>query len=207
MALADAYATAAEYRARTNKSDTTDDAELDELLTGVSRWIERYCNRVFNLSASEARDFDGSGERWLYVDDVVSITVVAVDEVLDDAYSKSVTASNVVGRPRNADNIGEPYTALWLSDRSVNTELYSWPQGEGNIRVTGVYGWPDAPPNSVREACALIAHEVRDLQESGIAATLQNIDSQVAIAPRIPKMAHDLLSGLVRVESAGFGAI
>src|SRR3990167_2043900 len=90
MAIGDAYSTAADYRARVTKTDTGDDALILALLTGVSRLIDRECERHFTKDASAAaRLFPGNGWSRLTGQDIASLTglVVKVDLDADSAYT------------------------------------------------------------------------------------------------------------------------
>ena len=198
MALLDAYATAAEYRARSNKTGTADDAEILAQLTAVSRWIESYCGRIFNQSsASVVRYFDGQGYSDLAIDDLTTLANVDVDDDDDGTYEIAVTLTNVHSLPSNAAERGEPYTSLELVRYPSNSQLSRFPRGRRSVKITGTWGWP-AVPNAVKEATILLARELRDLQEAGPTLTLSSIDTAIRISPRAPRVISELLSPLVR---------
>ena len=61
MAITDAYALAADYKARVEKTGTADDTEIDSVLLAVSRLIDRETSRFFTRDvAVVARVYDGS---------------------------------------------------------------------------------------------------------------------------------------------------
>lgn len=195
MAIDDAYATAAEYRARTNKSDATDDATILAQLKSVSRWIEHYTGRIFNQSAgATARYFDGDGGERLFVADLVSIdsSGLKVDEDYDGTYELTVLSTNYFLRPYNAAEIAEPYTSIELAQYSSNSQLSAFPSALRNVKITGTWGFP-AVPASVKEAAVAIARGIRDMEEAGFTLTLENVDAAIALSPRIPTICRDLL--------------
>lgn len=193
MALLDAYASAAEYRDRTGKSSTGEDATVLTICTAVSRFLERQLGnhrgeRNFNQStAATARTFDAAGGTRLWVDDLVSIDNdgIAVDEGNDGTYSTlfDPTAETWVALgPDNAAEFSEAYTRVDLLPRTDNTVLSRWPLGRRKVQITGTWGWP-AVPGAIKEATIVIARQLTDLEKSGFTLQLENIDSSVQMAP------------------------
>lgn len=182
MALADAYATFDEYRAHTGLRSDGDQDTYEALLVTASRMIERWTERVFNQSAAGvARYFDGNGRAEMYIDDLATLTAVDLDTTGDGSYAVSVDPAAVLLRPRNAAELGEPYTSVELVP-ARGAPLSAWPSRPAAVRITGTWGYA-AVPGAIRDATILIARQLRDLQQSGLTLTVEVADQQLQVRP------------------------
>lgn len=156
MAIGDAYSTAARYRTRIGKTDTSLDADILDDLKAVSRGLEIELGRFFNAGSSEARVYSvrekGLGEterpyliNELMVDDLTAApTSVKVDEDGDGTFEltlSSVTDYEVL--PRNA--LKEPEARPYTSIRLRWTGAYAAFLTTAVVEVTGVFGWVAVP--------------------------------------------------------------
>ena len=122
------------------------DGRLLSLLEGVSRMVDRYCNRHFYVLEASRR-FDGDGGTRLLLPDLVSIDEggLRTDDDLDGVFETTWGAGDYVLLPANADpasggNPGaRPYTSLAVSD-SAGSERW-WPAGSGTVQIAGQWGW------------------------------------------------------------------
>ena len=92
MAVTDAYASAATYRALIDKSDTGEDAEILTDLTAVSRWMERKLGRFFTTDASAVKRVYQSTPysnqpKSLFIDDLVTVTAIKADTDDDGTFA------------------------------------------------------------------------------------------------------------------------
>lgn len=189
MALGDKYATVAQYKARATKSSSSDDTEIDQVLTAVTRLIERQCGRFFNQDASAVtRLYDGNGRARLYVDDIATLTglVVKVDLNGDydfaDADEELTKDTHYWVGPANADKAPEPAPWRFLEVVPDNSRLGIWPDQRRAVQVTAKFGWP-AVPAAIREATVLMTREIFDLQQAGFTLALQDVDQAVNLSP------------------------
>jgi len=203
MAFDDAYATLAEYQARTNKNSSADSATVEALLDAVSRFFDSRCRRRdgFNLSdAVEARVYDAAvdneGRLWL-PDDVATATglVVKVDLNADYDYADTDEQLTIdvdfwIG-PYNAAKGTEKRPYEWLRVHPNSTKLSAWPEQERAVEVTAKYGWP-AVPGAIKEAVVAVTRSLVDLQVSGGALTLQDIEQAVTIDPKLSFLVKDI---------------
>lgn len=198
MPVTDAYATAAEYRARVTKADLGDDAVIDLQLKAVSRFLDRQCGdadgpRFFTLDASAvARVYDGNPSRRLWIHDVGDKTAIAVAVDLNgnwtfaDSGEALTEGTHYWVGSRNAGLGAEarPYTFLELiPNNGVLSEWTRWTSEfaggspyTGLVQVTAKYGWP-AVPGAIKEATITVTRMLRDMEESGYTLTLENLDA------------------------------
>ena len=133
MAISDAYATLAEYKARVNKTVTGDNTEITAVLVAVSRLLDKEVERFFTKDAADiVRVYDGNGGRRLYIDDL-SATPTSVKADLNGDYdyadsdeTLTVNTHYWVGPP-NADKGPEPRPFTFLEIRPDNSVLSKWP--------------------------------------------------------------------------------
>ena len=122
------------------------DGRLLSLLEGVSRMVDRCCNRHFYVLEATRR-FDGDGRTRLLVPDLVSIdeSGVRTYEDMDGVFERTWGAGDYVLLPLNADpasrgNSGSrPYTSVAVSGGAVRERR--WPAGLGTVQIAGQWGW------------------------------------------------------------------
>jgi len=156
MAIGDAYATAAQYKAQTGKTGSADDTPLGLALTAVSRVIDRACRRSrtgFNKDAAAViREFNPDfSSAVLPVGDLVSVTAITVDTALAGTYATTVAETDYELLPLNAADGPEvrPYDEIGLLPWSASLKL--WVPGQ-RVKVNAVWGW-NAVPAAITTAC------------------------------------------------------
>jgi hypothetical protein len=159
MAITDAYASAAEYRTRTEKSDTGDDATVLLDLKAISRVIDRKLGRQrtgFNVDASDVKrifrpDPLQADPRILPIPPLSATpTSVTIDTDGDGLFTDE-TALNIT--QITGDVMLEPRDTLDGPEPAPFTELHmtpwgaypgGWPAGL-MVEVDGRWGWPAVP--------------------------------------------------------------
>lgn len=219
-AVTDAYATAAEYKARVGQSGSGSDTEIAAILAAVSRLLDQRTERFFTVDASDVvRLYDGSkavprtanaedlglfsrsvasssdGTR-LYIDDLsASPTSVKVDLNADYDYSDDnetlTEGTHFWCGPANADKGPEPKPYRFLDIVPGNGRLARWPDQLRSVQVTGKFGWP-AVPGAIREATIMVTRELFDLEKGGFTLTVQNVDQAVNLAPKAFSIVRDI---------------
>jgi hypothetical protein len=152
MAIADAYATAAEYKTEIDKTIAEDDPAITRDLMAVSRYIDRELGRFFTRDAvAVTRDFRPvPGLGYLKIDDLSAApTLVQVDDNDSGTPGTTITSGNYELWPLNAPKQPEPepYTRIYIPAWS-NRE--PWVYGR-LVRITGQWGWPSVP-SAIRDA-------------------------------------------------------
>ena len=196
MAIADAYATLAQYRESLSDSSSLGNDAVIERNKSVSRYLDwklGYHQSSFNKdSATSVRLYDGNDSPDLYVAPIASKTglVVTVDDDLDGAldHDTALAAGEFELRPLNAASgpVPRPWTWLRLPERGSRR---SWPR-ESLIQVTAKHGWP-AVPDGIKDAAITLTAMFRD---ESIFATMQmqQIDSSVQASPQARAIVRDI---------------
>ena len=125
-----------------NITGSGDDARLLAMAEGVSRLIDRHCNRHFYVTRA-TRLFDGSGTKRLLLPDLVRIDDggLSSDDRRDGTFGTTWDAADYVLLPMNADPEGEasrPYTSIEVS---LGGSRLAWPAGRGTVQIAGEWGW------------------------------------------------------------------
>jgi hypothetical protein len=197
VAINDAYASAATYRSMLSKTDTADDASILSDLTAISRYIERKLGRFFTTDAANVTRVYQSTlytnqPKTLFVDDLVSINTLKVDENDDGTYAESAWASTDYELlPRNAADGPEaaPYTEIFIPPWSTKN---LW--GHHRVEISGKFGWP-AIPSAVESACVQLTGILR--LETPRATRTVNIGAETVL--ETSEIAQDIVADLLNV--------
>jgi hypothetical protein len=172
-----AYATAADLRARLQKTSTDEDDVLTALIAAAERNINRACNRPDGFVAdaiASARKYAGSGKPYQYIDECISVSAVAVKEsATDDDYTDWTSADYIEasGDPEYPDYNSLPYDLLVVDptgDESVFASgkyttrggfrpLTDVSRGVPTVQVTAKWGYSEDVPYDIKEACLMQA--------------------------------------------------
>ncbi len=118
---------------------TGDDDELFELLLAVSDWVDGYCNRHF-YPRVETLVFDGTGGDRLVVPDLIAVDELAETGGGGADSGRAWEPGEYRPLPHNAAPLrpwGRPYGAI----RARTERGDGFASGEGNVRVTGTWGY------------------------------------------------------------------
>lgn len=135
-------------------TDSVDDARINALMAVASREVDQYCDRYFGqvgtLEEPQARLYRARTRSMVFIDDLVSVSDVAVDYTGYAQTFTSLGASSVIPLPVNAQQTAQPspYTAL----QAIPSTVFA--VGPGWVQVTGVWGWPEVP-KAVKQATLL----------------------------------------------------
>lgn len=132
-------------------ADDFDDAQIRDAVAGASRAVDAECQRQFGRTdAPEARYYvprwSKTRRGWLVAADDMTgsaAVTVALDSAMDGTFATAL--ATVLLRPANAPARGRPWEGL----------LFTAPAGvtvrglADEVRVTTVFGWPVAAPQTV----------------------------------------------------------
>lgn len=145
-AVTDSYATAAEYRAMIEMTDTGKDTDIEQDLAAISRYIEKRLGRFFNKDADPvARIYTApaAGPR-LWIDDLAEApTAVKIDSNRDGTFETELASTEYEPWPLNADKGPEPRSYIRL-DLTPWGSRPCFIKGD-RVEITARWGWPSVP--------------------------------------------------------------
>ena len=155
MAITNGYATLAEIKAALAIEDSNDDTALEAAITAASRMIDDYTGRFFykdgTTQAYVSRYFTTADFYNCQIDDIVTISEIAIDTNFDQTYGVVFATSDYLVEPVNAPRKGWPFTRILASGAFVFPAYI--PQG---VRVRGIWGW-NAVPSEISMATLIQA--------------------------------------------------
>jgi hypothetical protein len=149
------YCTLAQVKGALRITDQIDDGLLNTAISSASRFVDGYCDRNFAPASAGTALYVPTGRMDdLAVDDLTSITSVAIDEDLDETFSTVLNPIDFRPLPVNSRSAGIPFPFSRIRPQ----EDGYWPVafGRATVKVVGMFGWP-ATPDAVREATILQA--------------------------------------------------
>lgn len=141
-------------------TDATYDIAIGGFITAASRLIDKLVGREPGWFATpttdtETRYFDGSGETVQEIDELHTLTSVAVAESGGTAaadYTAWVLDTDYYLWPYQYSELGVPIVRLiadWNGDKIV------WPRYRKAIKIIGAFGYSATPPDDVKQACKI----------------------------------------------------
>jgi hypothetical protein len=174
------------------------DADLALSVGAASRAVDTITGRRFWLDADTAqiRYYTPRSYRTLQIDDLVTMTSVAIDRGGSGSFTESwVNGTDYVLEPFNApaENPARPYETLrvrMLSGRWLPTYI------ERSVQVTGKFGWTTVPDDVVSATGILAAKLLRRSREAPFGIITAGIDQAVAMRigrtdPDVYTLLHD----------------
>jgi hypothetical protein len=154
-------------RLQIDATDTSDDYEMQLAIQSVTDWITTYCGRHF-YRVTEARTYR-SDNVW-NLDDLVTATSVDLDYDGDGVYEVHWTENvnfQLYRYPNNYNahdgGVARPNNYLQVTNGTTSNPggqwlPWIWPfTPQNRIKITGIWGWPDVPPNVTMAALILAA--------------------------------------------------
>ena len=125
-----------------NLEGTAYESRLLSLTNGVSRQIDRWCNRHFYYLI-ETRTFSGYGGTRLLVSDLISLSSVKEDTNVDGTFETTWATADYLLAPFNANPTAEWGRAYsWIDvNESSNGTQDEWLKGQRNYELAGTWGY------------------------------------------------------------------
>jgi len=159
VAATASYASVDEYRAAAGKDELESDEAIEQILDGISRWIDRRTDRFFGQEGSVAspvtRSYVAEAPRRLVIDDLVSVSAIRITDpsaVTTPVYT--LAAADYLLWPLNAPLGSEP--APYREIRVPSTSTFTAFVAGTLVEIDGVWGWP-AVPSAVSQATIELA--------------------------------------------------
>jgi hypothetical protein len=152
-----------ELKSRLGITGSNDDYEIQLAIQSVSAWIEDYCKRHFRR-VTETRTYQPGNVWLLEIDDLVSVTALAVD-VDGDGIFEQAWVQNTDYQLRFGDHRYNQNSAGWpVPYRQVQVIQsgkwfpFTWPYAHlDRVQIQGIWGWPSVPPPVTQAALILAA--------------------------------------------------
>ena len=191
------YLTTSEAQSYIGMSAGVDTSELDDVITSVSRMVDRFCGRHFYQATATQKFFDSDDSESIDFGpygDLVSATAVAYDDD-DGTYESTIAATDYQLTPQGATTrgpISEPFTGLRVLS-GVSLPLAPASSGRtGLVRITGTWGWP-AVPVEVKQATRILVAEVYKLSDAPLGVAGFGEFGVVRVQRQMPARAIQLL--------------
>jgi hypothetical protein len=204
MALDDAYATLADYKAVAGHTGTGDDAVINRDLKTVSRWLEQKLGRFFAKDTVDKTRLyvPRSRSDTLWVDDLSATpTSIKIDED-DDGLFTDETALVAT------DFELWPLNALVQPEQEAYTHIVLTPWGKKgkwtpslHVQVVGKFGWP-AVPNQVLTACIEFTRLLR-LETPRSTTRITELEGTIAMSRPAQAMLDQLVNRYSRAVPFG----
>jgi hypothetical protein len=197
------YCTLAEVKAdmpESGLSSSTDyDTALTQMVTDASRLIDslvgRWDNFFYSSTAGETRYYDGNADVEMRVDEMVSITSVAVSEQggVESSDYTSWSSSDYYSWPYNATVNAEPIRKLCV-DVWNGSKTY-WNPYRKSVKVVGMFGWSATPPAVIARAARIQAmrwfmRAKQGYQDAGAIVELGQMMYVKELDPDVQKILH-----------------
>lgn len=166
-----AYTGLEEVRDRLSIEDDSDDYAIQNAILASAGWINEYTGRHF-FRVTETRTYQ-PGDIWLLeIDDLVSVTQLAVDQdgdgVYEDLWTQGTDYQLRFGRGnynQRASGWSRPYRQVQAVN-SGKTFPFTWPFTPlDRVQITGTWGWP-AVPYGVSEANRILAADAFRMKDA-----------------------------------------
>ena len=156
MAIVNGYATLAEVKSRLDITDTDNDTEIEAVIEGISRWIDREIGKRRGMTTfytnTQTMYFTAQWGDRLIIPDLVTLTTLKTDDNGDGTFETTWTSSDYHLAPFNSSAFGEPYTEICISETGDNT----FPRGvTRGVEIVGDWGYSSSTPDVINEACIL----------------------------------------------------
>ena len=157
------YITLEEVAAELNIENDEKDFIIYSHIIRASDMIDRHCHRAFG-QVTEARYFDGDSAP-LFIDDLVSVTTLKLDEDGDGVYESTMLPADYVLEPYN--EIPKRQVRL-----SANSDYGSFAGGiRKGVEITGKWGYSTVP-SVVNEACLIQVSRWYKRRDTGYAVVV-----------------------------------
>lgn len=178
------YATVAEIKEIAPDAIRETTTQYDELFYKLSRvlsrWIDNHTRRTF-FPELDTRFFNGDASIELWIDDIYSISSVAVSIDNGETYTALTTGDYI---PMHGKDFNSPksYNLLMID---FNGTEGSWPLGQKSVRVIGNWGRSDNRDRVFEDALDAVVDD--PLTAAATTLTLTDVDGvdQWGITPRI----------------------
>ena len=132
------YCSLDEIKASLDITEEQYDDLIQGLIAAVKTLIDNYTERQFDSESATVRYFDGGGS-CLFIDDLVSVSALSLDEDGDAVYEATMATTDYILYPLNKS----PKTHIKLSNDS---DYGGFASGiKQGVKITGTWGYSTVP--------------------------------------------------------------
>lgn len=136
--------------------DSSLDAFITTLTSAAEKYIEKCTGRKFeNADSDTTRKYNGNGLTMLAIDDLRSVTSVTADGIaltVDTDYVFFPLNAVADGYPYERIDLIQPVTEFSRNSRMSAQNPYYFYEAQGNVTVTGKFGYSVTPPADIKVA-------------------------------------------------------
>ena len=197
MSITNGYTTLSQLKAKLGVTDSADDTMLENIIEGVSRWIDAYCGRVFYSSTTgEVRTYTPLTYNFTPTDDISSITTVKLDTGTR-SYGTTMATTDYDTLPINAVAKGMPIMGI---QTTPNGAYAFYPTIELSVQITGTFGFSNSHPwlETVREACEIQASRIYKRKDSPLGVMGMTATGEVQLIEKLDPDVEAMLAPPIR---------
>lgn len=187
MALVNAYATLADLKARLDITSSYNDVDLEQVIEAASRQIDGWCGRSFFDASEPQRLTADACDLLILPGDLNELTSIAIDRDGDGTYETSWEVTDVDLQPHPG-----PYQVV----RPRNGKVF--PTHRYAVQINGVWGFGEAAPPPIREACLLQAARLYKRKDAPFGVTGSPEHGQLQTISRIDPDVKELIAPFIR---------
>jgi hypothetical protein len=163
-------------------TNAADDTVMEDIIEAASRHIDNATHRRFYCtSADETRYYQTTNRERVFIDDLLTVTSIKVDEDYDRTYETTFAATDYILCPDNAALNGEPYTYIEIDPLGNNY----FPRHRKGVQVVGTFGYSATTPDDIKQACIAIAVNLYNSRRGmGTEGAAQITGAGVVITPK-----------------------
>jgi len=187
-------------------SDTGSLADIDLFLGTAEDLVDAYCQTTFVQETGATKYFSGMGTNAIFPPHYIqSLTTVAQVDITDNN-TVVYTFPDCVLKPNNAKDGAYRWIERWDLTGIEGPIAGIFPWGEGNIQITGNWGYPFIP-NGVALATAMIVQHLFNARQyneflMGEASQGRTYSQNLAVSI-VPTTASQLLAPYVNSQMLG----
>jgi hypothetical protein len=189
LTIDNGYCTLAEYKGfgDVDSTDADDDAAIEKIIEGVSRYIDLKTQRRF-YALTDTRYYDRPSGRELELDDdLLTITTLSNGDGVEIT-SSDYNLIPINDPPYRAIRLTETSTIFWTLDSDGNSEFV--------IDVAGTWGYMTDHTDDIREACLMTTQSfVKRRFGTNVSGQVKITAAGVVITPQdVPSAAADIIN-------------
>ena len=135
---------------------------LTNFISSVNKFIDNYCNRVFEQESATTKLYDGDGTKELLIDDALTLTQIEIlDEDGNADYTLTFSGNDFYLYPANEI----PKTKITIN--LDNAPIGIFPSGHQNVKITGTFGDSATVPDDISLAATMLVAELVNSSQGG----------------------------------------